>query len=186
MIDIGSGRNEIGQESTLAELAAKSTANEKVRRAVLMTRIAGFERIAVASSHAGLFLTMTCPSRFVSDRLRRFHWWRAVNEGKVVIPNPIYEPNEKPATAQKHLARVWSRIPAELKRRDKEVYGVRIAEPQHGDAPPMATPNCSTYGWLLQARRPLGVVHGVADIREQYPLNRDIARETSCTPAFTA
>lgn len=120
-------RNELGQEFTLAELAAKSTANKKVRRAELMTRIAGFERIAVASSHAGLFLTITCPSRF--------HRWRTVNDGKVVIPNPSYDPNENPGTAQKYLAKVWSRIRAELKRREVGVYGFRIAEPQHDGTP---------------------------------------------------
>lgn len=120
-------RNENGDEFTLAELAAKSTANKKVRRAELMTRIAGFERIAVASGHAGLFLTITCPSRF--------HRWRTVNGGKVVIENPNYDPGENPSTAQKYLAKVWSRIRAELKRRKVGVYGFRIAEPQHDGTP---------------------------------------------------
>lgn len=93
-------RNELGQEFTLAELASRSPANKKVRRAELMTRIAGFERIARELGHAGLFITLTCPSRF--------HPWRTVGESKVV-GNPRYDAQETPRTAQKHLARVWSR-----------------------------------------------------------------------------
>lgn len=120
-------RNDLGQEFTLAELAAKSTANKKVRRAELMTRIAGFERIAIASGHAGVFLTITCPSRF--------HRWRTVNGGKTVIPNANYDPRENPGSAQKYLAKVWSRIRAELNRRSLGIFGFRIAEPQHDGTP---------------------------------------------------
>lgn len=120
-------RNELGQEFTLAELAAKSTANKKIRRAELMTRISGFERLAVASGHAGVFLTITCPSRF--------HRWRTVNGGTLVIENARYDSRENPSTAQKYLAKVWSRIRAELKRRQVGIYGVRIAEPQHDGTP---------------------------------------------------
>jgi hypothetical protein len=52
-------RNELGQEYTLAELAVSSPANKKIRRAELMTRIAGFERIARDLGHAALFMTIT-------------------------------------------------------------------------------------------------------------------------------
>lgn len=120
-------RNELGQEFTLAELAAKSTANKKIRRAELMTRIAGFERLAVSAGHAGLFLTITCPSRF--------HRWRTVNGGAIVVENSRYDPEESPRTAQAYLAKVWSRIRAELKRRQVGIYGIRIAEPQHDGTP---------------------------------------------------
>jgi len=119
-------RNELGQEYTLAELAAKGPGNKKIRRAELMTRIAGFERIARHCGHAGLFLTITCPSRF--------HKGRIVNDWKV-IDNPSYDPNETPATAQKYLARVWSRIRPKLARLGIKLYGFRIAEPQHDGTP---------------------------------------------------
>lgn len=120
-------RNELGQEFTLAELAAKGTSNKSNRRAELMARIAGFERIALAHGHAGTFLTITCPSRF--------HRFRTVNGGKVVIDNPNYDPQENPGTAQKYLAGLWARIRAKLKRKDLGVYGFRIAEPQHDGTP---------------------------------------------------
>lgn len=120
-------RNELGQEFTLAELAATSTTNKNIRRGELMARIAGFERIALANAHAGLFLTMTCPSRF--------HKCRLVNDGRSVIENPNYAATENPRTAQAYLQKVWSCIRAELKRRELGVYGFRIAEPQHDGTP---------------------------------------------------
>lgn len=120
-------RNELGQEFTLAELAGKSTASKSIRRAELMTRIAGFERNANASGHEGLFLTITCPSRF--------HRFRTVNKGKAVVPNPNYDPNETPATAQKYLTQVWRCIRANLHRKKLGIYGIRIAEPQHDATP---------------------------------------------------
>jgi hypothetical protein len=120
-------RNEFGQEFTLAELAAASTANKAIRRAELMTRIAGFERIARGHEHAGLFMTVTCPSRF--------HRHRTVNGGKTVILNPNYDPTENPKTGQKYLAKVWTHIRADLARQGISLYGIRIAEPQHDATP---------------------------------------------------
>lgn len=118
--------NELGQEYTLAELAAKGPANKAIRRAELMTRIAGFERIAKDMGHAGLFMTITCPSRF-----HRFTtaggWW--------VRDNRKYDSEESPRSAQKYLARVWARVRARLKRVGAALYGFRIAEPQHDGTP---------------------------------------------------
>jgi len=119
-------RNELGQEYTLAELAATGPGNKAIRRAELMTRIAGFERIARDMGHAGLFMTITCPSRF--------HKWRTV-AGWKVIPNPSYDPDTDPAIAQQYLAKVWARIRAALARQGITLYGFRIAEPQHDGTP---------------------------------------------------
>lgn len=120
-------RNELGQEFTLAELAAKGTATKRIRRGELMARIAGFERIAKAHGHAGLFPTLTCPSRFHASRI--------VGDGRVVLPNPNYDPAENPRTGQQYLATIWTHIRSELNRRGIGIYGIRIAEPQHDGTP---------------------------------------------------
>jgi hypothetical protein len=54
-----------------------------------MTRIAGFERVALSLGHAGLFMTTTLASRF--------HKCRTVAEGRKVIDNPSYDSSETPA-----------------------------------------------------------------------------------------
>jgi hypothetical protein len=120
-------RNEDGEEFSLAELAAKSTSNKAIRRAELMTRISGFERYALAEDHAGIFITITCPSRF--------HRWTSVNGGKTHIENKNYDEAENPKTGQAYLAKVWTRIRAKLARLEIGIYGFRIAEPQHDGTP---------------------------------------------------
>ncbi|POR46724.1 bacteriophage replication gene A protein [Paraburkholderia eburnea] len=112
------------QEFTLAELSAKGPANKAIRRAELMTRIAGFERIAIASAHTGLFLTLTCPSKMHAFKM----------SGARAIRNKRYD-GTKPDEAQVYLRGVWARIRASLARRGITLYGFRIAEPQHDGTP---------------------------------------------------
>ncbi|MFM0642085.1 replication endonuclease [Paraburkholderia metrosideri] len=125
MLEATIARNELGQEFTLAELAAKGPANKSIRRAELMTRINGFERVAIAAGHTGLFFTMTCPSRM--------HAYRTVQGGRV-IRNKKYD-GTKPNEAQAHLTTTWARIRASLGRRSVGIYGFRIAEPNHDGTP---------------------------------------------------
>lgn len=124
-LDSTTATNEAGQEYTLAELAAKGPANKAIRRAELMTRISGFERIALDLGHVGMFMTMTAPSRM--------HKWRTVAGGRVV-ENRLYD-GTSPGEAQAHHARTWARIRAKLKRYGIGVYGFRIAEPNHDGTP---------------------------------------------------
>lgn len=127
MLDATTARNDEGQVFTLAELAAKSTANKAIRRAELMTRIAGFERYADAEGDQGVFITLTCPSRF--------HRYMIVNDGAAAVPNPKYDAKESPTTGHKHLTRVWARSRAALARAELRPYGFRICEPQHDGTP---------------------------------------------------
>lgn len=116
--------NELGQEYTLAELAAKGPANKAIRRAELMTRISGFERIAIDLGHKGVFLTITCPSRM--------HKWTTSGGG--VFENKRYD-GTLPGQAQKHLAKTWAQIRAASARQGIKPYGFRIAEPNHDGTP---------------------------------------------------
>jgi hypothetical protein len=115
---------ETEQEFTLAELAAKGPANAAIKRAELMTRINGFERIAIAAGHAGLFLTVTCPSKM----------HRMKTQGSRTVENGRWD-GTTPDEAQRYLAKVWARIRAALARRQVNLYGFRIAEPQHDGTP---------------------------------------------------
>lgn len=125
MLEATIARNELGQEFTLAELAAKGPANRAIKRAELMTRINGFEMIAIAMGHAGVFFTLTCPSKM--------HAHRTVSGGRVVR-NKKYI-HTKPDEAQAYHTRTWARIRAALARRGVRVYGFRIAEPNHDGTP---------------------------------------------------
>ncbi|WP_438392342.1 replication endonuclease [Caballeronia sp. DA-9] len=125
MLEATIARNELGQEFTLAELSAKGPANKSIRRAELMTRINGFERVAIAADHAGLFFTITCPSRM--------HAYRTV-AGRRVVRNKKYD-GTKPNEAQAYLSSTWARIRASLARQSVRIYGFRIAEPNHDGTP---------------------------------------------------
>ena len=109
-----------GQRFTLADLAARSVANKELRRGELITRIKGFESIALDLGHVALFATITCPSRFHPTSGGE---WNAKHDGST------------PAEAQAYLARTWARIRAQLARDRVPCYGFRIAEP-HADACP--------------------------------------------------
>lgn len=118
--------NEHGQDYTLADLAAKGPANREIRRHELMTRIAGFEVIARDCGHEALFVTVTCPSRM--------HAQRTCRGGHDVEDNPSFDGTE-PDIAQQYLAKQWARFRSACERWGVELYGFRIAEPNHDGTP---------------------------------------------------
>lgn len=117
--------NEHDQAFTLAELAAKGTANKEVRRHELMTRIAGFELIAKECGHDAYFVTVTCPSRMHAFR-KKGEW--------AVEQNPKHD-GTTPDVAQAYLSKQWSRARAAAERAGLHWYGFRIAEPNHDGTP---------------------------------------------------
>lgn len=119
--------NQLGQQFTLAELAAVSVSNPAIRRPELMTRIAGFEMLAKAVGHVGEFYTLTCPSKF--------HAYVTDKTGLKAFPNPKYQQGLTPRKAQKHLCSVWANVRSALHRRGIDVYGFRVVEPHHDGTP---------------------------------------------------
>ena len=142
--------NDDGDRFTLAELAAKGTANKAIRRGELMTRIAGFEVLAVDSGHGGLFLTVTCPSRM--------HKWVSAG-GDKVFENLKYD-GTTPKEAQAYLSACYARIRAKLARDKVGIYGFRIAEPHHDGCP----------HWHILLFHPAGAEQQITDIFRHYML----------------
>lgn len=117
--------NERGQRYTLAELAAKGVSNRAIRRHELMTRIAGFDLIARECGHEAFFGTITCPSRM--------HRKKIAANGRAV-DNPTFD-GTTPDAAQRYLSKQWQRFRPAADRAGLQLYGFRIAEPNHDGTP---------------------------------------------------
>jgi len=114
--------NDIGQQFSLKELSDLNVSNPAVRKAELMVRMRGFEELSKSHDHQGIFITITCPSKY-----------HAVFS-KSGQPNPKYQ-GFTPYQANQYLCNVWSRIRAQWNRKDIKPYGFRVAEPQHDGTP---------------------------------------------------
>lgn len=125
MLEAVAAVNQDGAEYTLAELAELGLANPNNRRAELMLRIADTEREAIRLGHVGVFVTLTCPSRF-----------HAVWKG-TARHNPKWTAADAPdpREAQAYLQKLWSKARAKLGRKRLGVYGLRVVEPHHDGCP---------------------------------------------------
>lgn len=111
-----------GQILTLEEIAKHSIANKAIRRAEIMTRLAGCERYAQNHGFIASFHTITCPSRFHA----RHHKSGLVNNAFA---------KTTPRDAQHYLTKLWSRARSTLKYHGLQVFGIRVAEPHHDGTP---------------------------------------------------
>lgn len=114
--------SEDGEVFTVAELAEHSIANPALRRGEMMTRIKGYETEARDRGHAGIFVTLTCPSRMHA----RFESTGAAN--------PAYD-DITPRKAQAYLRDLWKNIRSKFKNSYIDFYGMRVAEPHHDATP---------------------------------------------------
>ncbi|GAA6154465.1 replication endonuclease [Pseudoteredinibacter isoporae] len=115
------------EEATTGEMVPMEAAvdaspsNPEIRRDELMVRIRGFEEIADAMELRGLFLTLTCPSKY--------HAWKKSGQ-----PNPKYQ-GYTPKQASDYLCQVWARIRADWNRKGIRCFGFRVCEPHHDGTP---------------------------------------------------
>ena len=114
--------NDIGQRFSLKELSDLNVSNPAVRKAELMVRMRGFEEISKELGHQGIFITITCPSKY-----------HAVYS-KSGQRNPKYQ-NLTPYMGNQYLGALWARVRAKWDRNDIKPYGFRVAEPQHDGTP---------------------------------------------------
>lgn len=100
---------------SLADMADASSANPKHRFTELMVRCRGVENLALDDGFAGQFVTITAPSKY--------HASSSKYNGC------------SPKETQAYLVALWSRIRAELKRKEIVYFGVRVSEPHHDATP---------------------------------------------------
>jgi len=114
--------NDIGQQFSLKDLSDLNTSNPAIRKAELMVRMRGFEELSKSHGHQGIFITITCPSKY-----------HAVYS-KSGQRNPKYQ-SLTPYMGNQYLCALWSKIRAHWNRKDIKPYGFRVAEPQHDGTP---------------------------------------------------
>lgn len=153
--------SDLGDEVPLETIVDASQANPRIRRAELMARIAGFEKISLSLSHEAEFYTLTTPGRMHA---------RSGNTGAA---NPRYD-RSSPRDAQDYLRKLWSRIRAKLKREGLHPYGFRIAEPHHDGTP----------HWHFLLFMPKQQVNRVRRIFRDYALADDGTEKGASTHRF--
>ena len=125
LLEATTATNQVGQEYTLAELAELGMANPDNRRAEMMMRVNETEREAQRLGHVGVFVTITCPSRYHAVRKGT-----ATHNGKW-----LHGGAPDPRVAQRYLQKQWDKARAFLGRRGVGSYGLRVVEPHHDGCP---------------------------------------------------
>jgi hypothetical protein len=118
--------NEDNESFSLRDVYEKDVSNPINRRHELMTRLSGCEKLAKSIDCDGVFVTLTCPSKY--------HNTYATSGDR----NPNWQ-GLTPYDGQEYLNNVWRRIRAELARKNISIFGFRIAEP-HSDGAPHCHP----------------------------------------------
>ena len=123
-------RNQLGQEFTLQELADKSVSNPRIKFSELMVRMRGFEDHSEKYDHIGLFITITCPSRF--------HVFSSRKQGsgkRYYFKNKNYDSSLTVRDCQAYLNDVFAKTRSALRHSDIKPYGFRVVEPHHDGTP---------------------------------------------------
>lgn len=110
-----------GNVVSLEDMVNASVSNRAIRRHELMNRMSGLELIAQSRGDVGIFLTITCPSKYHSN----------IHSGH---QNPKWN-HTTARQGQQYLCKVWGRATSALKRKALRPYGFRVAEPHHDGTP---------------------------------------------------
>ncbi len=115
-----------GELIDLDQIAKKAVSNPAIRRAELMTRVAGFERLAAELGHTWVHITLTAPSAF--------HAYLRTGQ---VNPQWIGTTTDRGSVgdARAWMQQSWARARAAIKRARIVIYGLRTAEPHHDATP---------------------------------------------------
>lgn len=110
-----------GNIVSLEDMVNASVSNPAIRRHELMNRMSGVELVAQSRGDVGIFLTITCPSKYHSN----------IHSGH---QNPKWN-HTTVRQGQQYLCNVWGRATSALKRQALRPYGFRVAEPHHDGTP---------------------------------------------------
>lgn len=105
----------------LASAVDASVSNPENRRNELMTRMSGWETLAIEMGLKGLFFTLTAPSKYHAQL-------------KSGTQNKNYQ-GYSPKDAIDYLQKVWACIRSEWGRSGIKAFGFRVAEPHHDGTP---------------------------------------------------
>ncbi|EJD6401156.1 replication endonuclease [Providencia rettgeri] len=123
---------ETGERFDLFEKVMASVSNPEIRRMELMAQMAGIERVAKERGDIGMFITLTCPSKYHPTKQRK-----GKNKGDLhaVLNHKWKDEAYTPKDGQRYLVKVWSRIRSAFNDNNINIYGVRVVEPHHDGTP---------------------------------------------------
>lgn len=113
--------NELGESVNLGACVEASISNPSVMRCELMVRMRGYEEVANSLGLDGLFLTLTCPSKYHAQ----------THKGGM---NKNFN-GATPAQSMEYLNNVWQKIRAKWNRDGIRTFGFRVSEPHHDGTP---------------------------------------------------
>lgn len=136
--------NEEGQEYTLAELADVSVSNPRLMRMEWMTRLAGFDDVALLMGHRRELWTITAPAEC--------HPWTTA--GKVLRENKKWEKSGRltARAVMDGMCSMWAKFRAHIARRGMKLYGMRVVEANHDGTPHWHAAVYFSPEWMVAAK----------------------------------
>ncbi|MBV2189009.1 replication endonuclease [Providencia rettgeri] len=127
---------ETGERFDLFDKVMASVSNPEIRRMELMAQMAGIERVAKERGDVGMFITLTCPSKYHPTKQRKEKNKETGKDDYYAVLNHKWKDEAyTPKDGQRYLVKVWSRIRSAFNDNNINIYGVRVVEPHHDGTP---------------------------------------------------